>query len=295
MKVVILAGGYGTRISEESHLKPKPMIEIGQKPILWHIMKIYSSFGYNDFVICLGYKGYTIKEYFANYFLHNSNVTFDFRSGSDSAEIHYHQAEPWRVTLVETGLSSLTATRLKRVTRYLDNAPFMLTYGDGVADIDIGKLVDFHKSHGRLCTVTATQPSGRFGAMDITPDWKVQSFREKPKGDGSWVNAGFFVMQPEVLNYLPDENVPLEAEPLEKLARDNQMAAYGHTGFWQPMDTLRDKNFLDDLINKGQAPWCTWASGDDWEAGAQPRSNAEDINDSGNGKLRSSLSKIPVG
>lgn len=258
MKVVILAGGYGTRISEESHLKPKPMIEIGEKPILWHIMKIYSSFGFNDFVICLGYKGYCIKEYFANYFLHNSDVTLDYRGSSCTTEVHSNLVEPWRVTLVETGLSTMTGGRLKRVAKYLDNKPFMLTYGDGVADINIASLVDFHKSHGKACTVTATQPTGRFGAMDVDVSGSVKHFKEKPRGDSSWVNAGFFVMQPEVLNNLKDDSSVLEAEALENLASNNQLVAYRHEGFWQPMDTLRDKMHLDSLIKEGNAPWCNW-------------------------------------
>lgn len=257
MKVVILAGGFGTRISEESHLKPKPMIEIGERPILWHIMKIYSQNGFNDFIICLGYKGYYIKEYFAHYFLHESDVTFDFRKDNETM-IHNHSAEPWRVTLVDTGLNTMTGGRVKRIKPYINNEPFMLTYGDGVSDIKIKELVNFHKLHGRLATVTSVQPGGRFGALDLSPDNEVKGFREKPKGDGYWINAGFFVMQPEVLEYLKDDNTILEKEPLEMLAKNEELLAYKHDGFWQPMDTLRDKNHLEELWKKGKAPWKIW-------------------------------------
>ena len=257
MKVVILAGGFGTRISEESHLKPKPMIEIGGRPILWHIMKIYSSHGFNDFVICLGYKAYCIKEYFAHYFLHESDVTFDFRTDNQRI-IHSHTAEPWRVTLVDTGLETMTGGRVKRVAPYLDNEPFMLTYGDGVGDVNIRKLVEFHRKSGRLATVTTTQPSGKFGALNLSSESQVLSFQEKPRGDGHWINAGFFVMQPEVLGYLGDDTTVLEKEPLERLAADGELVAYKHHGFWQPMDTLRDKNHLEDLWKEGTAPWKLW-------------------------------------
>lgn len=257
MKVVILAGGYGTRISEESHLKPKPMIEIGERPILWHIMKIYSSYGFNDFVICLGYKGYCIKEYFAHYFLHESDITFDFRNQNERM-IHNHTAEPWQVTLVNTGLETMTGGRVKRAKEYIGNEPFMLTYGDGVADVNIRELVHYHKKHGKLATVTSIQPAGRFGALDLSDDNLIHGFQEKPKGDGAWINAGFFVMQPKVLDYIDSDATILEREPLEGLARDGQLAAHKHAGFWQPMDTLRDKNLLDDLWKSGQAPWKVW-------------------------------------
>lgn len=257
MKVVILAGGFGTRISEESHLKPKPMVEIGERPILWHIMKIYSSYGFNDFVICLGYKGYCIKEYFAHYYLHESDVTFDFRNENDQM-VHNHSAEPWSVTLVNTGIETMTGGRLKRVRNYLGNEPFMLTYGDGVADVNIKELIDYHRNHGKLATVTSIQPSGRFGALALDEKNIVHGFEEKPKGDGAWVNGGFFVMQPEMLDYIEDDNTVLENEPLEKLARNKQLVAYKHTGFWQPMDTLRDKNYLDDLWKSDSAPWKVW-------------------------------------
>ncbi len=258
MKVVILAGGYGTRISEESHLKPKPMIEIGERPILWHIMKIYSHYGFNDFIICLGYKGYCIKEYFAHYFLHESDVTFDFRNQSQRV-VHHHSAEPWQVTLVNTGVETMTGGRVKRVRDYIGNEPFMLTYGDGVADVDIRKLVAYHLSHGKEATVTSIQPLGRFGALDIDEDESVRGFREKPKGDGSWINGGFFVLQPEVLERIEGDTTFFEKGPMESLARDGELMAYKHHGFWQPMDTLRDKNNLDDLWGGGQAPWKVWA------------------------------------
>ena len=257
MKVVILAGGFGTRISEESHLKPKPMVEIGERPILWHIMKIYSSYGFNDFVICLGYKGYCIKEYFAHYFLHESDVTFDFRSENERV-VHTHSAEPWRVTLVNTGLETMTGGRVKRVKDYIDNKPFMLTYGDGVADVNIKQLVEYHKNHGKLATVTSIQPAGRFGALDLDDDNVIHGFQEKPKGDGAWINGGFFVMQPEVLNYIVDDTTIFEKEPLEGLARDGQLVAHKHSGFWQPMDTLRDKMHLEELWKTGLAPWKVW-------------------------------------
>lgn len=257
MKVVILAGGFGTRISEESHLKPKPMIEIGEKPILWHIMKIYSHYGFNDFIICLGYKGYCIKEYFANYFLHESNITFDF-SNDNAKIIHNHSAEPWRVTIVDTGIATMTGGRVKRIKPYIGDAPFMLTYGDGVSNINIQELVNFHKSHGKIATVTAVQLSGRFGALALSEHNYVLGFREKPKGDGHWINAGFLVLQPEVFAYLTDDSTILEREPLENLAKDRELVAYKHTGFWQPMDTLRDKNYLEELWQSGCAPWKSW-------------------------------------
>lgn len=257
MKVVILAGGFGTRISEESHLKPKPMIEIGERPILWHIMKIYSSYGFNDFIICLGYKGYCIKEYFAHYFLHESDVTFDFKN-SNERMVHHHSAEPWTVTLVNTGAETMTGGRVKRVQEYIGNEPFLLTYGDGVSDINITDLVAYHKSHGKLATVTSIQPAGRFGALDLDGENLVHGFKEKPKGDGAWINGGFFVLEPETLNYIIGDATVFEKEPLEGLARDRQLVAHKHSGFWQPMDTLRDKNLLEELWTSGAAPWKTW-------------------------------------
>lgn len=258
MKVVILAGGFGTRISEESHLKPKPMVEIGERPILWHIMKTYSSHGFNDFVICLGYKGYCIKEYFAHYFLHESDVTFDFKSQNERL-IHHHSAEPWTVTLVNTGLETMTGGRVKRIRQYIGNEPFMLTYGDGVSNVNIKELVAYHKAHGKLATVTSLQPLGRFGALDLAEDNTVHGFQEKPNGDGAWINAGFFVMEPEVFDYVAGDATVLEKEPLENLAKDGQLVAYKHSGFWQPMDTLRDKNYLEELWKSGKAPWRVWA------------------------------------
>ncbi|WP_281184625.1 glucose-1-phosphate cytidylyltransferase [Trichlorobacter lovleyi] len=257
MKVVILAGGFGTRISEESHLKPKPMIEIGERPILWHIMKTYSHYGFNDFIICLGYKGYCIKEYFAHYFLHESDVTFDF-TNENQRIIHNHSAEPWRVTLVNTGIETMTGGRVKRISRYIGDEPFMLTYGDGVADISIDNLVEYHKKHGKLATVSSIQPAGRFGALDLDADNLIHGFKEKPKGDGAWINGGFFVMQPEVFRYIDGDTTVLEREPLERLASDGQLVAYKHTGFWQPMDSMRDKNQLEELWKTGSAPWKVW-------------------------------------
>lgn len=257
MKVVLLAGGYGTRISEESHLKPKPMIEIGGRPILWHIMKIYAHFGFNDFIVCLGYKGYCIKEYFAHYFLHESNVTFDFTSGNTRIT-HEHTAEPWKVTLVDTGLETMTGGRVKRVQPYVGDEPFMLTYGDGVGDVDIRALVEFHRSHGRLATVTSTQPSGRFGALDIGNTGEVTGFQEKPQGDGNWINAGFFVLQPQIFDYIENDKTIFERSPLETLAQNRQLMTYKHRGFWQPMDTLRDKMHLEELLQADKAPWTLW-------------------------------------
>jgi len=256
MKAVILAGGLGTRISEETHLKPKPMIEIGGKPILWHIMKSYSSYGVNDFVICCGYKGYVIKEYFANYFLHMSDVTFDM--ANNRMEVHQQKAEPWRVTLVDTGEETLTGGRLKRVRDYVKNEDaFCFTYGDGVADVNIAKLINFHKEHGRLATVTAVQPPGRYGALNMDGR-TVKGFTEKPRGDGGWINGGFFVLSPECLKYIDDDQSSWESEPLIKLASDSQLMAFEHTGFWQPMDTLREKNLLEGLWDSGKAPWKVW-------------------------------------
>ena len=256
MKAVILAGGLGTRISEESHLKPKPMIEVGGKPILWHIMKIYAAHGVNDFVVCLGYKGYVIKEYFANYFLHMSDVTFDM--SKNSMEVHQRHAEPWRVTLVNTGENTMTGGRLKRVASYLaGEEAFCFTYGDGVSDVNITALIAFHKTSQAKATLTATYPPGRFGALDFDGH-KVQSFREKPKGDGGMINGGFFVLSPDVIDYIEDDNTMWERAPLERLADEGQLAAFQHTGFWQPMDTLRDKTYLEELWASGQAPWKVW-------------------------------------
>ncbi|AQR65315.1 glucose-1-phosphate cytidylyltransferase [Aquaspirillum sp. LM1] len=255
MKAVILAGGFGTRISEESHLRPKPMIDIGGKPILWHIMKIYSHYGINDFVICLGYKGYMIKEYFANYFLHMSDVTFDM--SSNQMHVHHKSAEPWKVTLVNTGENSMTGGRLRRVREYLDDSDFCFTYGDGVADVDIGKLVEFHHAHGKLATVTAIQPPGRYGALAMDGN-SVLGFQEKPKGDGGWINGGFFVLSPKVLDYIDSDDTTWEQEPLIALASEGQLQAYQHEGFWQAMDTLREKNLLEELWQNKTAPWKVW-------------------------------------
>lgn len=254
MKVVILAGGYGTRISEESHLRPKPLIEIGDKPIICHIMSIYSYYGYNDFIICLGYKGYLIKEFFAHYFLYQSDVTFDFRNDNQMI-IHNRCVEPWKVTLVDTGKDTMTGGRVKRIRPYVGDETFLLTYGDGVSSINIRELVDFHRSHGKWATVTATQPAGRFGALNLEEGNRVTGFQEKPKGDGGWVNAGFFVMEPQVFNYIEGDQTTFEKEPLEGLAKDNQLMAFKYPGFWQPMDTLRDKNYLEDLWKSGKAEW----------------------------------------
>lgn len=256
MKAVILAGGLGTRLSEETSTRPKPMVEIGGKPILWHIMKMYASHGINDFVICCGYKGYVIKEYFANYFLHMSDVTFNMRD--NSMEVHNKRAEPWSVTLVDTGDHSMTGGRLRRVRDYVkDEEVFCFTYGDGVGDIDIAETIRFHKAHGKAATLTATYPPGRFGALDIRQG-QVMSFKEKPKGDGAMINGGFFVLTPKVLDYLTDDSTIWEQEPLNNLASDGQLMAYEHHGFWQPMDTLRDKNHLEELWDSGNAPWKTW-------------------------------------
>ncbi|HOO36937.1 MAG TPA: glucose-1-phosphate cytidylyltransferase [Deltaproteobacteria bacterium] len=259
MKVVILAGGMGTRISEESHLKPKPMIEIGERPILWHIMKIYSHYGFNEFIICLGYKSNVVKDYFANYFMYESDVTFNFRSGKEIFT-HQHFAEKWSVTLVNTGLETQTGGRVKRIQKYVGNEAFMLTYGDGVSDVNISHLIDFHNAHGKYVTVTAAQPLGRFGSLNIRKTGEVAGFVEKPKGDNSWINGGFFVMQPEVFNYMQEDDTYLEQGLLQKMADEHQLLAYRHEGFWQPMDTLRDKHLLDDLWRSGKAPWKVWES-----------------------------------
>lgn len=255
MKAVILAGGYGTRISEESGIRPKPMVEIGGKPILWHIMKIYSACGIHDFIICLGYKGSIIKEYFANYYLNNADVTFDMRT--NSMDIHSNYTEPWRVTLVHTGHNTMTGGRLKRVKEYIGNETFCLTYGDGVADIDIAGSIRYHREQGTLATLTAVQQPGRFGAFNLTDaDTKIQHFTEKPHGgEMPWINGGFFVLEPEVLDYIEDDDTVWEKGPMETLAKEGELSAYRHTGFWQPMDTLRDKNVLEEMWQKGEAPW----------------------------------------
>ena len=255
MKVVILAGGLGTRLSEETTLRPKPMVEIGGMPILWHIMKIYSTQGFNDFIICLGYKGYVIKEYFANYFLHKSDVTIDL--SNNQIEVHDSQAEPWRVTLVDTGVDTMTGGRIKRIKTHVNNETFMLTYGDGVGDIDLEKLLSVHRGNRVSCTVTAVQPQGRFGSLNIDGE-KVKSFVEKPKGDGSWINGGFFVCEPQVFDYIENDSSIWEKEPLEELANSNQLGTTKHFGFWKPMDTLRDKQELEMLWQSGNAPWKKW-------------------------------------
>lgn len=255
MKAVILAGGFGTRISEETLLKPKPMIEVGGKPILWHIMKIYSAHGIHDFIICLGYKGYLIKEYFANYFLHMSDVTFDMKK--NQMEVHQKFVEPWRVTLVDTGEQTMTGGRLKRVQQFVEDDDFCFTYGDGVSNLDITQLIAQHRADGVCATVTAVKPAGRFGAMDLLGN-KVRNFQEKPKGDGAWINGGFFVLSPQVFNYIENDNTIWEQEPMAKLCDENQMSAFLHDGFWQPMDTLREKNYLEELWQSNAAPWKIW-------------------------------------
>lgn len=256
MKVVILAGGFGTRLSEETDAKPKPMVEIGGKPILWHIMKMYSSHGFNDFVILLGYKGYVIKEYFSNYFLHQSDVTLDL--ANNTMEIHQNESEPWKVTLIETGLNTMTGGRIKRASKYIDNETFLLTYGDGVSDVNIDELVKVHKIHGKEITMTAVQPAGRYGALNIENDGVVTNFMEKPRGDGSWINGGFFVCEPQVLDYICDDSTIFEKEPLTKLSQNGQLIANKHDGFWECMDTLRDKTNLCQLWDDNQAPWKSW-------------------------------------
>jgi glucose-1-phosphate cytidylyltransferase len=256
MKAVILAGGLGTRLSEETVSRPKPMVEIGGKPILWHIMKIYSSHGIDDFIICLGYKGYMIKEYFSNYLLHNSNVVFDF--ANDRIETLQNKTEPWRVSLIDTGYETLTGGRLRRVQDYLGDDDFCFTYGDGVGDVDIASLIRFHRSHGKLATLTATQPPGRFGALNLDGN-AIRSFKEKPVDDGGWVNGGFFVLSPKVVDYIDGDLTMWEREPLESLAADGELQAYLHRGFWQPMDTLRDKQHLESIWNSGAAPWKSWS------------------------------------
>ena len=254
MKAVILAGGQGTRISEETHLKPKPMIEIGGKPILWHILKTYSAYGINEFIICLGYKGYQIKEYFANYYLHESDLTIDIEK--NSLEIHETKADPWKITLIDTGENSMTGGRIKRISKYLDDT-FCLTYGDGLSNVDISQIITTHKKNKTLATLTAVQPPGKFGAITIENE-KVTTFEEKPKGDSGWVNGGFFVLEPSVVDYVQGDATMFEREPLQQLTKENQLSAYYHRGFWHPMDTLRDKNKLEELWSKGNAPWKVW-------------------------------------
>lgn len=255
MKVVLLAGGFGTRISEESYLKPKPMVEIGEKPILWHIMKLYSHYGFHDFIICAGYKQHIIKEYFANYYLHNADVTFDL--SSNEVKVHTTHAEPWKITVVDTGLNTMTGGRIKRIRDYVGDETFLLTYGDGVADVDIDRLTAFHKTQGRLCTMTAVRPEGRFGILDISGD-QVRAFREKSKEDVGYINGGFMVCQPEVFDYIDGDDTIFERRPLEQLAAEGQLAAFKHDGFWQCMDTIRDKQNLEGLWATGNAPWKVW-------------------------------------
>ena len=255
MKCVILAGGFGSRISEETHLKPKPMVEIGGMPVLWHIMKIYSTYDINEFVIGCGYKGYLIKEYFANYFLHMSDVTFDIQQ--NKMQVHHKFAEPWKVTLVDTGQNTMTGGRLKRVKQYVENDTFCFTYGDGLSDVNITNLIKFHKSKKTIATVTSVQPPGRWGLVDIHED-KISKFIEKPTGDGNWINAGYFVLEPKVFDYIEDDSTIWERKPLERLANEDQLSAYKHTGFWQPLDTLRDKNQLEEMWNSGKASWKVW-------------------------------------
>ena len=257
MKTVILAGGFGTRLSEETELRPKPMVEIGGKPIIWHIMKGYSHYGFNDFVILLGYKGYYIKEYFTNYFLHQSDVTIDISDGT--MEVLNNTSEPWKITLLDTGIHSMTGARVKRAQQFIGDEPFMLTYGDGLSDINIKKLIDFHKSHGKTITMTSAQPEGRFGALNIDDDNRVTNFLEKPKGEDGWINAGFFVCEPKVFDYITDEDSTIfEQAPLQSMAKDGQLFTFKHKGFWKPMDTLRDKNKLQQLWETKQAPWKIW-------------------------------------
>lgn len=257
MKVVILAGGLGTRISEESHLKPKPMIEIGGKPILWHVMKSYSYYGFYDFVICAGYKQQVIKEYFANYYLHNSDVTFDFSDGN-IMQIHNNMTEPWKVTIVDTGLATLTGGRVKRVREYIGDETFMLTYGDGVCDLNIRQLYEYHKEKCKIATITAIQPGSRFGNMRIEEDNIIEEFAEKSRSDGGWINGGYMVLEPKVIDYIAGDETTFEKEPLERLAREKNLVAYKYDGFWQCMDTLRDKNYLEDLLAENRAPWKVW-------------------------------------
>lgn len=256
MKVLLLAGGLGTRLSEETDIKPKPMVEVGGKPILWHIMKIYSSYGFNDFIVLLGYKGYHIKEYFANYFLHQSDVSIDIQNGK--IDILNNSSEPWKITLIDTGFDSMTGGRIKRAKKLVGDETFLLTYGDGVGDINIKELVEFHYTHGKLITMTSAQPNGRFGALNIEKDNLVSGFHEKPKGDGNWINAGFFVCESKIFDYIEGDNTTFEQEPLKKLASEGQMYTFRHHGFWKPMDTLKDKNDLNKLWTEDKAPWKVW-------------------------------------
>jgi len=256
MKVVILAGGLGTRLSEETNIKPKPMVEIGGKPILWHIMKIYSHYGYNEFVICLGYKGHVIKEYFSNFFLYHSDVTFNL--ANNQLEVHNSEAENWKITLVDTGKDSMTGGRIRRIQKYVNNSTFMLTYGDGVSNIDISKLVEFHKQHKKMVTVTAVQPESRFGVLDINASNEVESFLEKPKGESGWINGGFFVCEPEIFKYIDGDSTSWEREPLENIAKDKGLAAFKHEGFWKPMDSLKDKQDLNNYWDSDKAEWKVW-------------------------------------
>jgi len=256
MKVVILAGGYGTRISEESHLRPKPMIEIGGRPILWHIMKTYSHYGFNDFIICAGYKQHVIKEYFANYFLHTADITFEIQT--NHMEIHNCYADPWKITVVDTGLNTMTGGRVKRIQRYVGNEPFMLTYGDAVSDVNIAQLLDFHRDHKRMATLTAVQPGGRFGTLAISEEQTINEFKEKRKEDGGWINAGFMVLEPEIFDLIDGDTTVFEREPLERASKSSDLKAYFHHGFWQCMDTLREKEMLENLYTSGKAPWKLW-------------------------------------
>lgn len=258
MKVVLLAGGFGTRISEESQFKPKPMVELGGMPVLWHIMKLYSHYGFNDFIICAGYKQHVIKEYFADYFLHTSDITFDFTQGRQNMIVHRHAAEPWRVTVVDTGLNTLTGGRVKRIREFLGGERFFLTYGDGVSDVDIPKLLDFHKAHGKLVTLTAVNPGQRYGSLDVDEHGGIREFREKAKTDGALINGGFMVCEQGLLDYIDGDHQMLEREPLERIAKAGQLMAYRHEGFWQPMDTLREKQMLEKMWNDGAAPWKVW-------------------------------------
>ncbi|WP_298505753.1 glucose-1-phosphate cytidylyltransferase [uncultured Maribacter sp.] len=255
MKVLLLAGGLGTRISEETHLKPKPMVEIGGKPILWHIMKMYSHYGFNEFVVLLGYKGYVVKEFFANYFMHNSDVTVDL--AENKITIHDNKSEPWKITLLDTGMHSMTGGRILRAKKYIGDEPFMLTYGDGVSDVNIKALEEYHRSHSGCITMTSVQPDGRFGSLKMEGD-RISQFLEKPKGDGGWINGGFFVCDPKVLDYLDDDSTIFERKPLERMAEDKELYSFKHTGFWKPMDTLRDKNQLEEMLSNNTAKWKTW-------------------------------------
>lgn len=256
MKVVLLAGGFGTRLSEETDVKPKPMVEIGGKPILWHIMKLYSHYGFNDFIVCLGYKGYVIKEYFANYFLHMADITFDMTT--NEMTVHHKHAEPWRVTLVDTGAQTMTGGRIKRVKDYVGHETFMVTYGDGLSNQNLSSLLEYHRAQGRIGTMTTVQPSGRFGAVAIEANNSISAFVEKPRGDGAWINAGFFVMEPQIFDYIEGDSIVFEKQPLENLSRDGQLSAFKHSGFWKPMDTLREKNEFEELWSSGNAPWKAW-------------------------------------